>query len=124
MALHTNLPIYKVAYQLLTMAAFLCANMPRNFKQLIGARILDECLKITTDVYRANVASDKVLHLDSLIQRLLEINVLFRLSMDSRLIAVDQYANVIELTASIGKQAGGWRRNSAAPVSHGQDHDD
>jgi hypothetical protein len=39
MALHTSLPIYKVAYDLLSVATDVVRNMPRDYKASIGARI-------------------------------------------------------------------------------------
>ena len=39
MALHTNLPIYKVAYDLLNVITDLVKNMPRDFKSSIGGKI-------------------------------------------------------------------------------------
>lgn len=38
MALHTNLPIYKVAYDLLDVVTDLVKNMPRDFKSSIGGK--------------------------------------------------------------------------------------
>lgn len=36
--IHTNLPIYKKGYDLLTLAADVQLNMPRTFKQSLGKR--------------------------------------------------------------------------------------
>lgn len=44
MALHSSLPIYKVAYDLLGVATDVVRNMPRDFKASIGGRIRDECV--------------------------------------------------------------------------------
>jgi hypothetical protein len=38
MAIHTQLPIYKVAYDLLDASVDFVANMPRAFKPVIGGR--------------------------------------------------------------------------------------
>lgn len=40
-----------------------------------------------------------------------------RLAQDLRCITRQQYSRAVELTTSIGKQAGGWRRASASPAS-------
>ncbi len=117
MALHTTLPIYKVAYNLLDLITDLAKNMPRDFKQSIGGKLRDECVEIVTLVFRANVATDKVPHLGILIERQQVIDLVLRLSRDKRLISTSQYAKAIELTGSIGKQANGWRRSSLSPVS-------
>ena len=38
MAISTNLPIYKVAYDLFSVVTDLIKNMPRDFKQSIGSK--------------------------------------------------------------------------------------
>jgi len=54
MALHTSLPIYKVAYDLLDIVTDLVKNMPRDFKQSIGGKISAECVDIVVLIFRAN----------------------------------------------------------------------
>lgn len=115
MAIHTNLPIYKVAYDLLDVVTELVKNMPREFKRSIGGKVSDECVEIVTLIFRANCAQDKTLHLTDLIERLQVCELLLRLSRDKRLISTGQYAKAIELTNSVGKQANGWRRKATSP---------
>ena len=117
MALHTHLPIYKVAYNLLDTITDLAKNMPRDFKASIGGKLRDECVEIVVLIFRANCAQDKVPHLGLLIERLQVTKLLLRLSRDKRLISTGQYAQAIELTNSIGKQANGWRKQAASSVA-------
>lgn len=118
MALHSQLPIYKVAYDLLSVATDVTRNMPRDYKASIGGRIRDECVDLVVLIFRANIARNKVPHLEDLLERLQVAELLFRLSRDKRFISIGQYAHAIELTNSIGKQANGWRKASAAsPVA-------
>ncbi len=70
MAIHTNLPIYKVAYDLLDAVTDLVKNMPREFKRSIGSKISDECVEIVVLIFRANCAKEKAPHLGDLIERL------------------------------------------------------
>lgn len=86
MALHTELPIYKVAYDLFDISTDLAKNMPRDFKASIGGKLRDECVDIVTLIFRANVAQDKTPHLDKLIERVQVIELMLRLSRDKRLI--------------------------------------
>lgn len=116
MAIHTELPIYKVSYDLLSEVVALVKNMPREFKQSIGGTIRDECITITTLVFRANVSRDKAPHLLELVERLQVAELLLRLARDLRFISIPQYARAIALTASIGKQANGWRKAASSPV--------
>jgi len=117
MALHTQLPIYKVAYDLLDVITELARNMNRDFKVSIGGKLRDECVEIVVLIFRANVVRDKAPHLSKLIERLQVAELLLRLSKDKKLISHGQYARAVELTQSIGKQASGWRRAAASPAS-------
>ena len=110
----TNLPIYKVAYDLFGTVTDLVKNMPRDFKTSIGGKINSECLEIVMLVFRANSARDKTPYLSDLIERLQVCELLLRLSKDKRLISTAQYAKVIELTNNVGKQAGGWRKSATS----------
>ena len=117
MALTNQLPIYKVAYNLLNSVTDLVGNMRRDFKQSLGGKISSECIEIIELIFRANCARDKAPYLDELIERLQVAELLLRLSRDKRLITTAQYAKAIELTNNVGKQASGWRRASASPAS-------
>ncbi|NKI68903.1 four helix bundle protein [Collimonas pratensis] len=114
MAIHTQLPIYKVAYDLLDAATDMTKNMPRDFKQSVGGKIREECVELMTLIYRANIARDKTPHLTDLLERVQVAELLIRISKDKRFISVGQYANAIKLTDQIGKQAYGWRKNAAS----------
>ena len=116
MALHHELPIYKVTYDLLGVATDLVKNMPRDFKASIGAEIRNECVRMVVLIFRANVAKDKAPHLGELLERLQVAELLIRLSKDKRFISVAQYAKAIELTDKIGKQANGWRKSASSLV--------
>ena len=67
MATHTQLPIYKVAYDLLDVSTNLVKNMQRDFKRSIGDKITAECIEITvlnltrtsTQAYRSPVVETK-----------------------------------------------------------------
>ncbi|CAN7739942.1 four helix bundle protein [Duganella sp. LjRoot269] len=114
MALHTELPIYKLTYELMLLAMELIKNMRRDFKATVGQKINAECLDLSLLVYKANCARDKVPYLDRLIERVQVAELLFRLSVDLNLISMGQYAKAIAITGKIGKQAGGWRKQSAS----------
>jgi len=118
MAIHTELPIYKVAYDLLSVATDYVQNMPRPFKAAIGGRVRDLCIDLVLLIFKANCAKNKVPYLDTLLERLEETQLLLRLCRDKRFISTGQYAKAIELTTSVGKQANGWKKhNAASPVA-------
>ncbi|MFT4171787.1 MAG: four helix bundle protein [Rhodocyclaceae bacterium] len=113
MALHSTLPIYKVAYDLLTLVTQATRDMPRDYKTSIGGRIREECVAIITLIFRANCATQKTPHLAELLERLQVAELLLRLSRDLRLIGTKHYAAAIALTDAVGKQANGWKKASS-----------
>jgi hypothetical protein len=78
MAIHTQLPIYKVSYDLLDASVDFVANMPRSFKSVIGSRVSQLCLDLVLLIYRANCARDKVPHIEQLLERTQELEMWFR----------------------------------------------
>ena len=118
MAIHTDLPIYKLAYELLSVATDLTKNMPRDYKASVGGTIRKECVDLLTLIFRANCARDKTPYLDKLLERVQVAELLFSLSKDKRFISVGQYTAAIAITDKIGRQANGWRKHSASsPVA-------
>lgn len=117
MALHSQLPIYKAAYDLFGFVVQATRNMPRDVKQPIGVRLVDECAQIVVLIFRANVARDKAPHLLELLERLQVVQLLIRLSHDLRFIGQRPYATAVELTEHIGRQANGWRRSASSPAA-------
>ncbi|WP_109477657.1 four helix bundle protein [Paraburkholderia sp. C35] len=124
MATHNQLPIYKVAYDLLDVTTSLVKNMQRDFKRSIGDKITTECIEITVLIFRANVSQEKAAHLLELLERLQVAELMIRLARDKHLISPVGYANAIELTTSIGKQANGWRKSAVRPIHGGQGRHD
>ena len=112
MAFHTELPIYKVAYDLLSVAVDYVRNMPRPIKAALGNRVTELCVGIVLLIARANSVRDKVPPLETLLERNEELNLLLRLCKDKRFISLKQYAAAIGLTDSVGKQANGWRKHN------------
>ncbi len=118
MAIHTTLQIYGTAYDLLGLAVEAVKCMPRDVKPVLGSRIVDRCLEITTLIRRANRADLKAPDLEQLLERNEEIEALLRVSVEKRYIGRGQYGEAIRLTQSIGRQAGGWKKSSSSsPVA-------
>lgn len=114
MALHQQLPIYKVAYDLLSVATDYVINMPRPIKAALGNRVTGLCVDVVLLIAKANSVRDKGPCLATLLERTEELNLLIRLCQDKRYISKVQYAKAVELTASVSKQANGWRKHNAS----------
>lgn len=92
MAMHTDLPIHKVAFDLLSLATDVTRNIPRDFKAGLGAKVRDECIEVMVLIARANIAQDKRPHLSTLVERVQVIEFLLRLFKEKRFISVAQHA--------------------------------
>jgi len=114
MALHKDLPIYKSAYDLLSITTEITSNIPRDFKRLIGEKVREECVEILVLIFRANVSTHKTPYIETLLERLQVIELLLRLSRDKRFISTKQYSKAIDVTDSIGKQSSGWKKQQLA----------
>jgi hypothetical protein len=118
MGMHTDLPIHKAAFDLLSMATDITRNIPRDFKAGLGAKVRDECIEVMVLIARANAEKDKRPHLGSLVERIQVIEFLLRLFKEKRFISIPQHAAAILVTTSIGKQANAWNRSTAtAPAT-------
>lgn len=117
MALHHDLPIYKASYDLLSMATDITRNIPRDLKAGLGAKVRDECIEMLVLIARANGSRDKATHLSQLVEHVQVVEFLLRIFKDKHFISPKQHANAIQITASIGKQASGWKRSAASPAA-------
>ena len=118
MGMHTDLSIYRAAMGLLLMATTLTRNVPRDLKQSLGKRVIDECIEVLMLIARANATQDKRPHLTLLVEKVQVVEFLMRLFKDNRFISIPQHAQAIEVTTSIGKQANAWKRSTpTAPAT-------
>jgi hypothetical protein len=108
MAFHTKLPIYKVAYDLLSIATDYAQHFPRPLRRL-GDRLRDLCIETVLLIGKANAARVKSPILETLLERNSELDILLRLCVDKRCISRTQYAKAVELTSSVGRQANAWK---------------
>ena len=117
MALHTDLEIHKVAEELLGLSLDLVRNIPRDLKQVVGAKIRDECLQVLVLIGRANMTREKLPHINLLLESILMLNYLLRALTNRGLISKGQHAKAMMMTASVGRQANAWKKSATAPAA-------
>ena len=116
MALHTDLEIHKVAEELLGLSLDLVRNIPRDLKQVVGAKIRDECLQVLVLIGRANMTRDKLPQINLLLESIWMLNYLLRALTNRGLISKGQHAKAMKMTASVGRQANAWKKSATAPA--------
>ncbi len=112
--IHTDLPIYQKGYALLSLAADVQLNMPRTFKQSLGKRVHDECVDLLLEIGYANACrgEQRCAHIRNVLRGLEVVGLMMRVSFDKRFISRKVWSQSIELTNTIGGQAGGWLKKS------------
>lgn len=119
MGLHTDTEIYRTTSLLFTTITEAIRNMPRDVKRYMGEKIRDEVLEAIDAIYMANVARNKVPHIENARRRIVRVEVLLRQSVDLRFITRPAYAKAVELTRSAGRQATAWLKYSASHAPAG-----
>jgi hypothetical protein len=112
MAQYQHLPIYKQTYDILLRTMSATKDFPREYKYTLGQKIKDELIELVVMIYRANSATDKARHIESIVERVQAIQLMLRLSHDMKILSRRHYAALSEMTDSLAKQAQGWLRSS------------
>ena len=118
MALTTDLDIHKQGVLLLSLSVDVQANMRRDFRASLGVRIGNECVELLMLIARANaarIAAERVTHIERLLERLDAVIFLLRVTHGKKLISHTLWASSIQLTDTIGRQAGGWLKSARTP---------
>lgn len=119
MSLAQQLDIYKAADALLALSLQLQAQVPRAYRVAVGQRISNECADILLTVAKANAARDesRVQQIAKLLEHLEALTVLLRAAHNLKIVSKRVWAESIELTDSVGKQAHGWLKASRKSIS-------
>ena len=119
MPLHTDLPIYKKGCELVSLAFNVQSQMPRSFKRTLGEKITVHCTDMLDLMALANASrgAERAAYIRALLQRTHTTTVLLRVCHDMRFISHKLWADSMLVLGSIGKQGGGWLKNSQAPAA-------
>ncbi|NDW18742.1 four helix bundle protein [Dysgonomonas sp. 216] len=112
MALYENLPVYKVAYDLLLQVYRLCTNMERSYRYSLGERIQKEMTELILNIYRANSSREKKTYIQAAKENITVVRLLFRVAHDSKQLQVKHFVSVNEQIESISKQLTAWGKSA------------
>ena len=113
MAQSEDLPIFKASYDLLEQLTDLAKDLPKFFRYSIGQRMVDLCLDLLGNIYRANMKRDKAEPLTDLLIDYRQLLLLLRVCYRQKALSTGRYAELVKLLDSIGRQATGWRQKYA-----------
>lgn len=114
MAQYQHLPIYKTTYELLVSITRVTASFPKAYKYSLGDKLRAEVVDLVVFIFKANSSrTDRVRQAGLFLERLQVVELMLRLCKDLRLLAVKQFAEIVSLSDSLGRQAQGWIKSSA-----------
>lgn len=113
MTLFEDLPIYRDTYKITSLIVDYTNDFPKLYKYTIGSRMVDTSISLFEYIsLAARSKSNKEQrneYISSFIFKFEQLKVLIRLCNEKKIISLKQSAQLAELTASIGKQAAGWK---------------
>ncbi len=112
MALSEELPIFRAGYDLLEKVIGLSKDLPKLYRYSLGGRMIDACLDLLSQVYKANMAENKEDAIVALILDYRTLQMLLRVVYREKVVSSGRYAEMIKLLESIGKQATAWKNSN------------
>jgi hypothetical protein len=88
-------------------------EFPREYKFSLGQKIKDEVVELVVLIYKANSSEDKVKYINTLLERLQVVGLLLRLCHDLKIMPSKNYASIVEMVESLGRQAQGWKKSNS-----------
>ena len=113
MARFRHLPVWKTALDLAVHLEQAVRRFPRYHKYTLGSELRQTAQRICRLVARANEARDagRMATLDELVGAVEEMKTLLTLAQEIKAFGhFNDFAAAAELSVSLGKQSGGWRR--------------
>lgn len=107
-----HLPIYKASYDLVKLITEATGNFKRDFRPTLGKRLQDETFELILHVCKANAASEKLAHIENVLEQISVLEMLTQLAFDLGLFSTKGFSDAVDLMESIGRQAGGWKKHA------------
>ena len=108
-----ELPVIQKALDLSKELVPRAAQFPKEYKYVLGDRVMGHVLDIQDLLVKAAYSKQKVAHLDEANTRLEQLRFLLRLANELGGLANKGYAHVSKQVDELGRQIGGWRKQAA-----------
>lgn len=112
MGLYYNLPVYKVSYKLVRMILLETENFAREYKYTIGQQMKDEVMTLIKNIYRANKAMDKIIHIEQARENLEMIRLQLRLMQDFDQVKLEKFVEINLAIEDVSRQLVLWGKYS------------
>jgi hypothetical protein len=109
--LYSNLPVFKVAYDLNIRLFEIVKNFAREYKYTLGEKFKKISLKLIINIYKANRDMEyKLKHISKARVNIEKIRLLVRIAKDLRILSLKAFVSLQEKIESISKQLSSWHK--------------
>ena len=115
MALFTELPVYKLGYDLLIQIYERTAVFSREYKYTMGERLKNETTDMLINIYKSNKSKKetRTQYIDSARQNLEVVRLLLRICKDLKVIAIKGFVTLNIQVEELSKQLSSWQKYTA-----------
>lgn len=116
-----NLPVFKLAYDLLLRVVHEAHKMDKDFRYSIGQDLKTNLLRVEICIYHANDEKEpcrKVDYIKEALERMLEVKLYVRILHDSKQLSLKKYALLAEQMVEIEKHLNDWKQYYQSSNNH------
>lgn len=115
MALFSELPVYKLGYDLLIQTYQRTAVFSREYKYTLGERLKNETIDMLLNIYKANKSKkeNREQFIDQARQNVEVIWLLYRLCKDLKIIGIKGFVALNMQVEELSKQLASWQKYTA-----------
>jgi hypothetical protein len=115
MALFTELPVYKLGYDLLIAVYERTKTFSREYKYTLGERLKNETTDMLINVYKSNKSKKetRLQHIDNARQNIEVVRLLLRICKDLKIIGIKGFVALNIQVEELSKQLAAWQKYTA-----------
>lgn len=115
MALFSELPVYKLGYDLLINIYQRTSNFSREYRYTMGERLKNESTDMLINIYKSNKCKkeNRIQYIDAARQNVEVIRLLLRVCKDLKVIGIKGYVVLNIQVEELSKQLSSWQKYTA-----------
>lgn len=115
MALFSELPVYKLGYDMLISVYHKTSEFSREYKYTLGEKLKNETLDLLTNVYKANKSKQgtRIEYINTARQNIEVVRLLLRISKDLKIIGIKSFVALNVQVEELSKQLASWHKFTA-----------
>lgn len=115
MALFTELPVYKLGYDLLIVVYERTKTFSREYKYTLGERLKNETTDMLINVYKSNKSKKetRLQYIDNARQNIEVLRLLLRICKDLKIMGIKGFVALNIQVEELSKQLAAWQKYTA-----------